>query len=306
MVWLKRSASVVAHQYFTLTLFLGMMLLNMSCSLTRETEQKRTNEAMQNAPAGLIARPQVNGMILSGGGPQIRLDQLPAEEDIIWAPEDINVPIPGFESVKPSQVKKDDWKVSYTEAIKAARSSGKPILMWFTNSVRSRNCKALGKELFEQAEFQEWAKDNVVLLRLDKAIDKNALKVDEKINYMKNLRKRYKVLGNPVIMLVSPSGKVLDKLVGYSSGRSRSTMEKIETAHHFAMLDYGKWREKMERKGYRMWIDLKERQVFAKLAKYHEGDVWLIEADGTKGRTHESKLSEADQAWIENEKLKRL
>ncbi len=276
-----------------------------ACSAIQKKRATQTSEALANAPAGLIANPRSNGFIGGGVSPQISIDQLPAEEDIVWAPEDESIPIPGFENVAPSQKKKDDWEVSYSQALKAARSRGKPVLMWFTNSARSQNCKALGNELFGKTEFLEWAKQNVVLLRLDTAIGKDEAGRTAKLAYIEKLRKRYKVLGNPVILMMSPSGKVLDKIVGYSSGRSRSTKEKIDAAHHFAMLDYGKWRQRLERKGYRMWIDVQDRQVFAKLVRYHEGNLWLIEADGTKGKTHESKLSEADQQWIETEKAKK-
>ncbi len=295
------SSSVVIPSLMTC-----LFLLSSSCGLYEKEAVDPVAEARENAPAGLVRDPLANDIVRVGLGNQVQLSELPDEEDIVWAPEDENIPIPGFESVAPSKVKKDDWEVSYSQAVKAARSRGKPILMWFTDSARSSHCKALGNELFKTKKFLSWAKENVVLLRLDIAISKDEPRRDAKVVYIQKLRKRYKVLGNPVVLLASPSGAVLEKIVGYSSGRSRSTMEKIEAGHHFAIQDYGKWREKMERKGYRMWVDLKQNQVFAKLIRYNEGEVWLLEADGSKGRTFESKLSAADQEWIESEKKKRL
>ena len=67
-------------------------------------------------------------------------------------------------SVKAQEVK---WLDSFDEAIKESKNTGKPILANFTGSDWCGWCIRLDKEVFSKKEFQEWAKDNVVLLTVD-------------------------------------------------------------------------------------------------------------------------------------------
>ena len=64
----------------------------------------------------------------------------------------------------------DNWFESYTEAMRVARKKGKPILLLFTNSDRNPASRDLSRELFSKSEFETWAGDNVVRLRVDSYI----------------------------------------------------------------------------------------------------------------------------------------
>lgn len=62
---------------------------------------------------------------------------------------------------------KPGWLVDLDEAYAISQKEGKPILANFTGSDWCGWCKRLDKDVFNTAEFQDWAKKNVVLLELD-------------------------------------------------------------------------------------------------------------------------------------------
>ena len=61
----------------------------------------------------------------------------------------------------------------------------------------------------------------------------------------------------------------------------------------------------MAAKGYRAWKGQNDQVVFARLARYSEGNLTLIEPNGGKIQTQEIRLSSTDQKWLDAEKKKR-
>lgn len=59
------------------------------------------------------------------------------------------------------------WEVDIKKAITESQRTGKPILANFTGTDWCGWCIRLKKEVFITEEFNNWAKDNVVLLELD-------------------------------------------------------------------------------------------------------------------------------------------
>lgn len=62
---------------------------------------------------------------------------------------------------------KEGWLVDVDEAYAISNKEGKPILANFTGSDWCGWCKKLDADVFTKPAFQEWAKENVVLLELD-------------------------------------------------------------------------------------------------------------------------------------------
>jgi|SRR5687768_5277763 len=62
---------------------------------------------------------------------------------------------------------KAGWLVDLDEAYALSAKSGKPILANFTGSDWCGWCKRLDADVFTKPEFQQWAKDNVILLEVD-------------------------------------------------------------------------------------------------------------------------------------------
>ena len=65
------------------------------------------------------------------------------------------------------KAKNDGWLVLIDQAYAESEKTGKPILANFTGSDWCGWCKRLDKSVFHHKEFQDWAKENVVLLELD-------------------------------------------------------------------------------------------------------------------------------------------
>jgi hypothetical protein len=177
-------------------------------------------------------------------------------------------------------------------------------------------CKALNEELFSTPDFEKWAAENLIRLRVDANVqvddpdlslaDKESRLVDLK-NHVARLKKQYKVLGHPVVVMLNPAGEKIGQYRGYKRGDADFTWGLIKQGEAASSHAYQGWRTSMEKKGYREWRDRQERKVFAKLVSYADGALTLIEPDGTRSRTHENKLSDADRAWIaEQKKLRGL
>lgn len=107
------------------------------------------------------------------------------------------------------------WLTSYSDAVAQSKASGKPILMDFTGSNWCGWCKRLKAEVFETAEFKQWATSNVVLLELDfpRGIPQNAALKQQN----QELAQKFGISGYPTIIFANASGKVLGKY-GYDEG----------------------------------------------------------------------------------------
>jgi protein disulfide-isomerase len=67
----------------------------------------------------------------------------------------------------PYASEKPGWLVDLDQAYELSKKSGKPILANFTGSDWCGWCKRLDASVFSTPKFQDWAKENVILLELD-------------------------------------------------------------------------------------------------------------------------------------------
>lgn len=247
------------------------------------------------------------------GAPEVSVSVEPSEggitgaDDIVWAPEDENAPMPGGLEEIWKKPENKSWHISYVEATKSSRRTGKPLLIWFTDTARSPLCRRLSDDLFSNGGFDRWAKERVVRLRVDNTIPHKERKGDlgtRKRNYIDKLKKRYKVSGYPTVLVLSPRGAVVNRYRGYKKDSADYYWGRIKRDVDKAENDYGAWREKLEKRGYRMWTSRSGQKTFAKLHRFSSKKVTLIDPDGHRGTTSFRKLSDADQAWIMLEKKK--
>ncbi len=233
------------------------------------------------------------------------------EEDIVYTdPDNPNATIPELSTLL-SSAKRGPWEESETIAKLRSVREGKPLLIWFTDSATSPMCKALTQELFSTNDFGSWASEKLVRLRVDanvKISDPDldlGSSEDRRVtvrNYNAALKKRYKVMGYPSLILLSPSGEVIGRYRGYKRGEADFLWGQIKHAEAVAAESYKGWRAGLEKKGYREWQDRKEQKIFARLTSYSKGTLTFIEPDGTRSRTREETLSDKDRAWISEQK----
>ncbi len=266
-------------------------------------------------PPQLRAKGPDDGTPVAPGGnapsPAPRLDLTPEEDIVFTDPDNPDANLPELSSILSAPKRRGPWEESVTIARQRSAREGKPLLIWFTDSKNSPMCKALSQELFSSPDFESWASEKLVRLRVDANVqvtdqtlslgDKESRRVDLK-NYSQRLKKQYKVLGHPAVLLLNPGGEVIGRYTGYKRGQADYFWGLIKHGEAVSENARKEWRAALEKKGYREWRDRKDRAVFAKLASYSKGTLILIEPDGTRCRTHEDKLSDKDREWITAQK----
>ena len=247
--------------------------------------------------------------------PPAALKLTPEDEIFFTDPDNPDAKLPELATLLAAP-KHGPWEESETIAKQRAAREGKPLLIWFTDSARSPMCKTLAQELFSTPDFEKWASEKLIRLRIDAQVRENDpdLSLGEKESrlvdikdYVARMKKTYKVLGCPSVILLNPSGEVIGRYRGYKHGDAEFFWGQLKHGVDVSANAYQVWRTGLEKKGYREWKDNKERKVFAKLTGYANGTLTLIEPDGTRSRTQEKLLSDKDRAWIaEQKKLRNL
>ncbi len=313
--------SATAGRLILLPLFLSALLP--SCGVIGSSGKAEEEAAAKPyGPTGIPpelrsrASASVEGEAIIPGG-NLPLQAPPAdmtpEEDIFFTdPDNPSAIIPELATLL-SAPARGPWEQSESVARQRAAREGKPLMIWFTDSVRSPMCKALSQELFSTPEFETWANEKLVRLRVDantRVIDpKFSQDSDDRMNrevelrnYVRELKKRYKVLGHPSVVVLNPSGEVIARPRGYKRGQADYFWGLIKHAEAVSSTAHQSWKAALEKKGYRDWSDKRNRTIFAKLANYANGELVLIEPDGTRSRTQEKYLSREDQDWIAHQK----
>ena len=236
------------------------------------------------------------------------------EEDIVYTdPDNPEAGIPQLATILAAP-KRGPWEQSETMAKQRSMREGKPLLIWFTDSSSSPMCIALSQELFSTHEFGAWATEKLVRLKIDARVKVDDPDLDISstetlrvniANYSTELKKRYKVLGYPSLVMLNPSGEVIGKFSGYKRGDFQYLWGQLKHGEEVSTNAYKSWKASLGKKGYREWQDRKNRKIFAKLTSYSKGNLIFLEPDGTKSQTKEESLSDEGRAWITEQKKMR-
>lgn len=288
-------------------------LLLVGCGAVKKGEAAKEEQPFgpTGIPPQLRARGGTDGgTVVAAGGNVAPIAITPEEELVFTDPDNPDGGLPELETLLAAP-KRGPWEESETIARQTAAREGKPILIWFTDSARSPMCKALTQELFLNPEFEQWAAENLVRLRVDSntAVTDPKLSMDEKTNrqialrnYVDRLKKRYRILGHPNMLMLNPSGEVIARYRGYRRGDANYTWGLMRQGVASSAAAYDSWRRDLESKGYREWQDRRGRKVFARLVHYSEGTLIMVEPGGVRYKTTEKKLSDGDRKWIDQQK----
>lgn len=281
-------------------------------------KQSEVSQDKQINPIGLSGKPLIRTNSPEGGTEVGQTGGvlppgvvLTPEEDIVYP--DMENPDAGIPELMTllSGPKRAAWEESINTAKRRSVREGKPIVIWFTDSRSSPMCVALNQELFSDNKFSLWAIENTVRMRVDTNIevkdeslsigdrDDRALRIKD---YNNELKKRYKVMGYPTLIVLSPSGEVTGQYRGYRRGEATLMWGKLKHAVAVSQESYKGWRSSLEKQGYRDWEGKRNQKIFAKLVSYNNGNLFLIEPDGQRSRTKETNLSSGDQQWIAEQK----
>jgi protein disulfide-isomerase len=117
------------------------------------------------------------------------------------------------------------WQTDLAIASEAARESGKYILIDFSGSDWCGWCMKLDKEAFSQAEFKDFAKDNLVCVLAD--FPRAKPQTNELKQQNAQLLKKYGIQGFPTIIILSPSGQMVAQ-TGYKPGGAAKYVEHLK------------------------------------------------------------------------------
>ncbi len=122
---------------------------------------------------------------------------------------------PSFEEAMGEVSYNGEWIENWNDALKYSQELNRPILVNFTGSDWCGWCIKLSSEVFSKKEFQDYAKANLILLKLDfpKSIPQSAeLKAQNQ-----SLQSKFKITGYPTIVLVDKDGTEIQR-TGYQPG----------------------------------------------------------------------------------------
>ncbi|MFN6046051.1 MAG: thioredoxin fold domain-containing protein [Verrucomicrobiota bacterium] len=290
-----------------------------SCGVQKQDEKKSEASPFgaSGIPPQLRAKPDNAGgaPVVPGGNiaPAAPTSGLTPESEIVFTnPDDPDAEIPELSKLLAEASKRrGPWELSESIAKRRALREGKPLLIWFTDSAQSPICRVLSQELFSTPDFEKWAGEKLVRLRVDANVkiedenlgldEKETMRIDMQ-NHVAKLKKQYRVLGHPSVLMLGPGGEIIGRYRGYKRGEADYLWGQIKHAEAVAADTRRQWRADLEAKGYREWKDRSGRSVFAKLTGYANGNLTLIEPDGTRSRTREDRLSDSDRTWIADQK----
>ena len=110
------------------------------------------------------------------------------------------------------------WKTDYETALSQAKKEHKTVMLYFSGSDWCKPCILLRREIFDTETFQEYAKGNLVPVKLDfPRLKKNRLP-EEQIQQNEALANRFNHEGAfPSVVFLDPDEHVIEKS-GYRSG----------------------------------------------------------------------------------------
>lgn len=118
------------------------------------------------------------------------------------------------------------WLNDFEAAKAQAKAENKPIFINFTGSDWCGWCIKLEKEVFSKKEFQEYAKQHLILMEVDFPKKKE---LPEKVKAQnKALDKEFKIEGYPTLFLLDAEGKRLSGDVGYRAGGAAAYVEHLK------------------------------------------------------------------------------
>lgn len=121
------------------------------------------------------------------------------------------------------------WQSRYEEAVKASKTSSKPLLVFFTGSDWCLWCEKLEKEVFKTKEFEKAAGDRFIFLKADfpnKAPQEKAVKEQNTL-----LLKKFDIHSYPTVILLDSQEKIIG-LTGYRKGGGKAYAEHLLAMIH--------------------------------------------------------------------------
>ena len=108
-----------------------------------------------------------------------------------------------------------EWITDYPRALARAQAEHRNVFLFFTGSDWCGWCKRLDGEILSTAEFKDYAKAKLILVKLD--YPRQLEQPDALKHQNKALAGQYKIRGYPTVIVLNPAGKQVKEL-GYQEG----------------------------------------------------------------------------------------
>lgn len=118
------------------------------------------------------------------------------------------------------------WLTDLSKAQTVAKQDSKLVLMDFTGSDWCPPCKALHKNVLTSKDFEDFAKEKLVLVLVDFPNQKQLSAEQKKANDA--LAKQYKVRAFPTIIVLDDAGKQLGFFEGYNGESPKDFIAKVK------------------------------------------------------------------------------
>ncbi|MBA3684981.1 MAG: thioredoxin family protein [Planctomycetes bacterium] len=119
------------------------------------------------------------------------------------------------------------WLTDYAKARTVATATKRPILIDFTGSDWCGWCVKLDAEVFAKKEFKEWAKDRVVLLKIDFPRRTPLPAAVQAAN--DQLAQKFGVTGYPTVHVIDAASETSLRKWGYQEGGPQKWVEQMVT-----------------------------------------------------------------------------
>ena len=234
------------------------------------------------------------------------------EDDIIWTdPDNPDADNAELDAAFENRRQGNGWLTDYGQALKLCRRQGKPLIIWFHDSVTSPKSKALGRELLETDSFDEQCKDRTIRIKIDSgvAIDDSGRRNSRySLSAINRLARKYGVDRRPGLVVICPhSGKVTARINGMD-GFVHDIHSEILTGIQTAEASYETYKKKLMAQGFRVWTERSGKTtLFAKLMRFDEKNnfVYLKAPGGKISKTRLERFSKADIAYLDEHARKK-
>lgn len=112
----------------------------------------------------------------------------------------------------------DSWYTTdYQAALEQAAKENKPVFLEFTGTKWCPPCQMMERDTFDKKAFQEFAKKNLVSVKIDVMPDgRSVVASAQKQNA--ELLSKYQIQAFPTFVLLNPQGKEIAREMGYMHG----------------------------------------------------------------------------------------
>ena len=118
------------------------------------------------------------------------------------------------------------WLNDYKKAQQEAKASNKFLLLDFTGSDWCGWCKRLEQEILSQSQFENYARENLVLLEVD--FPRAKAQSPELRKQNQELAQQYQIEGFPTIVVLNGDGQKLWQYDGYFSDGLAAFIAQLE------------------------------------------------------------------------------